>query len=53
MKNLSKQELLKIQGGSLLNNTLISTLIKGAQTFFEIGKSFGSAIRRIFTSCMC
>lgn len=53
MKELNKTEMLKIQGGSILNNTLISTLIRGAQTFFEIGKAFGSSIRRIFSSCMC
>jgi hypothetical protein len=56
MKNLSKNELLNIEGGnldSLINGTLISTLIKGANTFFEIGRSLGSSIRRLISGCKC
>lgn len=56
MKELNKEELLKADGGSvesILNGTILSTLVKGATLFFDVGKSFGSAIRRIFTGNTC
>ena len=56
MNELNKNELLNVSGGnidSLINGTLISTLIKGANTFFEIGRSLGSSIRRLLSGCKC
>lgn len=56
MKELNKEELIEAEGGSVasvLNGTILSTLVKGATLFFDVGKSFGSAIRRIFTGNIC
>ena len=53
MKELTKNELLKVEGGSLINNTIISTLIRGANTFMEVGRSLGSSLRRLLSSCLC
>ncbi len=53
MKELNKEELMQVEGGFLLNNTILSTLIRGANTFADIGRSLGSSLRRLFTSCLC
>lgn len=56
MKELSKEELIKTEGGSVesvLNGTILSTLVKGATVFFDIGRSLGSAVRRIFCGNIC
>ena len=53
MKELDKEELLMIEGGSLINNAFISTLIRGAKVFMEAGRSLGSSLRRIFSFCLC
>ena len=56
MKEMNKNELINTSGGgidSLINGTLISNLVKGANLFFEIGRSFGSSIRRILSGCKC
>lgn len=56
MKELNKDELLKTEGGSvesILNGTILSTLVKGATVFFDIGRSLGSAVRRIFSGNIC
>lgn len=53
MRNLNKQELLEIEGGSSVTSGLISTLVKGASVFLEVGRSLGSSLRRIVSSCTC
>lgn len=53
MRELNKEELLKVEGGSLINNTFISTLIRGAKVFMEAGRSLGSSLRRLFSFCLC
>lgn len=52
MHELSKYELNSIVGGSL-SGAVISSIIKGANTILEIGRSFGSAIRRFITKSFC
>lgn len=50
MQELDKKEMLAVEGGIAITSTLISTLIKGADLVFEIGKSLGSSIRRLLMS---
>ena len=49
---LQKEELLNIQGGSL-TGTLITALLKGVSSIFDLGRSLGSAIRRIKYNNVC
>ena len=49
---LEKQELLTIQGGSI-TGSLITAILKGVGTVFDLGRSLGSAIRRIKYKNVC
>lgn len=50
---LTKEQLIKIQGGGWLTGTILNAVIKGVGTIFELGKSLGSAIRRISAGSVC
>ena len=52
MRQMSKEELLDIVGGTNLTTTLLSTLIRGANTAFEVGKALGSALKRLIVKCV-
>lgn len=52
MLKLNKQELLLIDGGGV-SGTLISSITKGVTFIFELGKSLGSAVRRIVGKNIC
>lgn len=51
MTELNKEELLSVDGGanSTLTSTLISTYIKGANVYYEIGKSLGVTFKKIIS----
>lgn len=49
---LTNKELNSIVGGAL-SGAVISSLIRGASLVFEIGKSFGSALRRMMKGNYC
>ena len=51
MKQMSKEELLDTVGGTNLTTTLLSTLIRGANTAFEVGKALGGALKRLLVKC--
>lgn len=53
MKDLNKKELLNVEGGSSITSGLISSLVKGASVFLEVGRSLGSSLRRIVSSRSC
>lgn len=53
MRNIDKKELLNVEGGSAITSGLISTLVKGAGVFLEVGRSLGSSLRRIVSSRSC
>lgn len=53
MRELKKEELLKVEGGSIINSTFISTIIRGAKVFMEAGRSLGSSLRRLLSFCLC
>ena len=52
MKDLNKEELLDINGGGI-SGTLISSLTRGINTLLDMGRSLGSAIRRIGSGNVC
>jgi len=53
MQELSKVELVQVYGGLSLSGTLINALVKGVNTFLDLGRSLGTAIRRIVSSSLC
>ncbi len=53
MKKLNKEELLEIKGGLDLTGALISSIIKGINTFLDLGRSLGSSLRRSLTGKTC
>lgn len=52
MKNLNKEELLNIEGGSI-SGTLISAITRGINTVLDMGRALGNAIRRIGSGNIC
>ena len=52
MKNLNKEELLNIEGGSI-SGTLISAITRGINTVLDMGRAFGNALRRIGSGNVC
>jgi len=52
MKNLNKEELLNIEGGSI-SGTLISAISRGINTVLDMGRALGNAIRRIGSGNVC
>lgn len=54
MTKLSKEELIKITGGSdLLTATFINALTKCLNSIFEIGRAIGSSIARLTSGNIC
>ena len=52
MRNLNKNELILIEGGSI-SGTLISSITRGINTILDLGRSLGNAIRRIGSRNIC
>lgn len=50
---LEKEELLNIVGGISITGTLINSICRGINSILEVGRSLGSAIRRIGGGKMC
>ncbi len=50
---LEKEYLIKIQGGGILSGAVISALLKSVGTILDLGRSLGSAIRRISAKNVC
>lgn len=53
MKKLNKQQLSDITGGVNISGTLINAFVKGINTFLDLGRSIGTAIRRVKTGTVC
>lgn len=54
MKKLSKKEMMEINGGSTaITASFISALTSAADTLLELGRSLGSAFRRVFENNSC
>ena len=50
---LSNQELIIISGGLSLSGTLINSISRGINSLLEVGRSLGTAIRRIINKNLC
>lgn len=53
MKRLTNNELIHIHGGLSISGNLINSFVKGLNLFLDLGKSLGTALRRILTSSLC
>ncbi|MCM1371202.1 MAG: hypothetical protein NC181_04885 [Clostridium sp.] len=55
MRNLNRKELLEIDGGasSFASSGWVTAIVKGIASIFDIGKSFGTAIRRVISKSVC
>lgn len=53
MSKLRKEELREIDGGTSLSGTLINAFTSGMKTILEIGRSFGTSIRRLTSDKLC
>lgn len=49
---LEKQELLTIIGGAI-SGTLLNSLVRGINAILDLGRSLGTAIRRLGTNSIC
>ena len=52
MEKLNKEQLLKITGGGI-SATLLNALARGIDVFLDVGRSIGSAVRRIISGNKC
>ena len=50
---LERETLIKIEGGGLLSGTVLNAIIKGVNTILDLGRSLGTALRRINTGNVC
>lgn len=53
MKELNKDVMLEIEGGINISGSLISAFTKAINTILEVGRSLGTAIRRINSGQTC
>lgn len=52
MKELTNKELNLVIGG-MISGAVLSSIIRGASVILELGRSFGSALRRMITKKYC
>ena len=52
MKELNKQEPIKIEGGAI-SGTLINAFMRSINTLLDLGRSLGTAIRRASSNRVC
>lgn len=50
---LNKEELLIIIGGASISGTLINAFVRAINAALEVGRSLGSAIRRVVNGQPC
>ncbi len=53
MRELKKEELIIINGGLSISGSLINALVKGINAFLDLGRSLGTAFRRIGSLSLC
>lgn len=52
MRELNKDELRQICGGAI-SATMINAIVRGVNYFLEVGRSLGTAIRRVISKNIC
>lgn len=50
---LNKKELLKVYGGAGVTAAMLNGFARTISTIVEVGRSFGSAIRRLYSGNVC
>lgn len=50
---LDRRELFTIVGGISISGTLINAFVRGINSLLDLGRSLGTAIRRIRTGSIC
>ena len=50
---LNKQQLVSVVGGVSISGTLINSIVKGVNAFLDLGRSIGTAIRRVTSGNIC
>ena len=50
--DLKKEELLNINGGGI-SGTLLNSIIRGVNALLDLGRSLGTAIRRLGSNSIC
>jgi len=50
---MTDNELKQIKGGSTISATLINSIARGINAFYDLGKAFGSAIRYAISKKKC
>lgn len=50
---LEKDELLQVVGGISITGTLLNSICRGINSIMDVGRSLGTAIRRIGCRKMC
>lgn len=53
MRELSKKESKEIYCGGGITSSLINAISKGVNIFTDLGRYFGSSLRKIFTGNLC
>ena len=53
MTELTNDVMLQIQGGASITGTFLNSLIRGISSLLELGRSVGTAIRRIGSHQLC
>ena len=54
MKKLGKYEMMNVSGGGLnITVTFLTALIRGVNSFMDVGRSLGTAIRRTTSGKYC
>lgn len=50
---IKKEELMIINGGGTITGTLLNAIARGINAFLDLGRSLGTAIRRIGSNSLC
>ena len=50
---LDKKELLQIVGGFSFTASFLNAIARGITTFMDVGRAFGSSLRRAIGGSMC
>ena len=54
MQELKKEQLQEIKGGiNIFSGSFISSLVRAGNTLLDLGRSLGTATRRIFSGNVC
>ena len=53
MRELSKNELLEINGGTGITAAFLNAFARTISTVVDVGRSFGSSIRRLVNGNVC